>query len=164
VFGPSAAAARIEGSKAFAKEILEAAGVPAARTLDEPAVPCVVKMDGLTAGKGVWVCRTDEELAAALAETARFDGPVGSKSCSRRGAVRLRAVRRGAVDRAWRRTRPQAHRRRGHGTEHRRDGHVLAGPGIRPAEVEELVDRIHRPVFEQLARRASPFVGVLFAG
>ena len=37
-------------------------------------------------------------------------------------------------------------------------------PGFGPAEVEELVDRIHRPVFEQLARRASPFVGVLFAG
>jgi phosphoribosylamine--glycine ligase len=66
VFGPSAAAARIEGSKSFAKEVLEAAGVPTARTLPVAHPPCVVKVDGLAAGKGVWVCRTQDELDAAL--------------------------------------------------------------------------------------------------
>ena len=55
VFGPSTAAARIEGSKAFAKSVLRSAGVPTAVDLDEPRAPCVVKADGLAAGKGVWV-------------------------------------------------------------------------------------------------------------
>lgn len=62
VFGPSAAAARIEGSKSFAKEVMDAAGVPTARTLPIARPPCVVKVDGLAAGKGVWVCRTQDEL------------------------------------------------------------------------------------------------------
>src|ERR687893_391715 len=64
VFGPSAAAARIEGSKSFAKSILRAAGVPTAADLDEPRAPCVVKADGLAAGKGVFVCRTQNESDA----------------------------------------------------------------------------------------------------
>src|SRR5215475_5076278 len=66
VFGPSAAAARIEGSKAFAKDVLEAAGVPTAQTLPVARPPCVVKVDGLAAGKGVWVCSTQDELDAGL--------------------------------------------------------------------------------------------------
>src|SRR6476660_7495019 len=59
VFGPSAAAARIEGSKRFAKEVMAAARVPTAALLDSPRAPCVLKADGLAAGKGVVVCRTD---------------------------------------------------------------------------------------------------------
>jgi len=66
VFGPSAAAARIEGSKSFAKEVMDAAGVPSAQTLPVARPPCVLKVDGLAAGKGVWVCRTQDELDAAL--------------------------------------------------------------------------------------------------
>src|SRR5204862_7962695 len=66
VFGPSAAAARIEGSKSFAKEVMDAAGVPTARMLSVARPPCVVKADGLAAGKGVWVCRDQAELEAAL--------------------------------------------------------------------------------------------------
>src|SRR5581483_6043543 len=74
-FGPSAAAARIEGSKRFAKEVLAAAGVPTAATLAEPRPPCVVKADGLAAGKGVFVCTTQEELEAGLAAAAALGGP-----------------------------------------------------------------------------------------
>ncbi|MGH3049737.1 MAG: phosphoribosylamine--glycine ligase [Gaiellaceae bacterium] len=66
VFGPSAAAARIEGSKTFAKDVMDAAGVPTAATLPVARPPCVVKADGLAAGKGVWVCRTQAELDAGL--------------------------------------------------------------------------------------------------
>src|SRR5204863_1306471 len=62
VFGPSAGAARIEGSKQFAKEVLRAAGVPTAETLSVARAPCVIKADGLAAGKGVFVCHTQEEL------------------------------------------------------------------------------------------------------
>jgi phosphoribosylamine--glycine ligase len=80
VFGPSKAAARIEGSKAFAKEIMEKAGVPTARArsfddqagatafLDELSPPYVVKADGLAAGKGVSICETRAEAEAAIAE------------------------------------------------------------------------------------------------
>src|SRR5205807_10648695 len=66
VFGPSADAARIEGSKSFAKEVLRAAGVPTAQALSVARVPCVVKADGLASGKGVFVCRTADELEHAL--------------------------------------------------------------------------------------------------
>jgi phosphoribosylamine---glycine ligase len=75
VFGPSAAAARIEGSKSFAKEVMDAAGVPTARTLPVAQPPCVLKLDGLAAGKGVWVCRTQDELDSALRVAQAFDQP-----------------------------------------------------------------------------------------
>src|SRR6188472_870414 len=66
VFGPSAAAARIEGSKVFAKDVMSAAGVPTAARLPLARPPCVVKADGLAAGKGVYVCRTQAEVDEAL--------------------------------------------------------------------------------------------------
>src|SRR5205823_9991473 len=62
VFGPGAPAARIEGSKTFAKEVLQAAGVPAAATLPVARAPCVIKADGLAGGKGVFVCRTAADV------------------------------------------------------------------------------------------------------
>ena len=87
VFGPTKAAARIEGSKAWAKEIMERAGVPTARAetftdvatakdfLGELAPPYVIKADGLAAGKGVYICADEEEAVRALEEclvSARF--------------------------------------------------------------------------------------------
>ena len=76
VFGPGAAAARIEGSKLFAKEVMAAAGVLPARELDEARAPCVIKADGLAAGKGVFVCRTDEEVAAGLRDAAALGAEI----------------------------------------------------------------------------------------
>src|SRR5262245_29123702 len=55
VFGPSQAAAAIEGSKSFAKWIMDAASVPMSQELPTARIPCVVKADGLAAGKGVYV-------------------------------------------------------------------------------------------------------------
>lgn len=88
-FGPSAEAARLEGSKAFAKEVMTAAGVPTAAAhvcttldaveaaLDATGAPYVVKEDGLAAGKGVVVCTgRDEALAHAAACLGREDGRV----------------------------------------------------------------------------------------
>ena len=72
VFGPSAAAAQIEGSKEFAKEVMRAAGVPTAETMSVARIPCAVKADGLTGGKGVFICRTQEELDSALRAVAAF--------------------------------------------------------------------------------------------
>ena len=73
-FGPTRAAARIEGSKSFAKDVLEAAGVPTARRLSVARPPCVVKVDGLAAGKGVFVCRTQDELEAGLRAASELGG------------------------------------------------------------------------------------------
>ena len=76
VFGPGAEAARIEGSKTFAKDVMRAAGVPTAETLAVARPPCVVKADGLAAGKGVFVCRTAEELDEALRAVQQYEGRV----------------------------------------------------------------------------------------
>src|SRR5207247_3858290 len=76
VFGPRRGAARIEGSKAFAKDVMQAASVPAAQTLTVAQPPCVVKVDGLAAGKGVFVCHDPRELDAGLAAASSFEGPL----------------------------------------------------------------------------------------
>src|SRR5262249_11770061 len=75
-FGPSAAAAAIECSKGFAKDVMRAAGVPTAETMTVSRAPCVIKADGLAAGKGVFVCRTQEELDAALPAAAALGQPL----------------------------------------------------------------------------------------
>ena len=74
VFGPGREAARIEGSKAFAKDVMAAAGVPTAERLAVARPPCVIKADGLAAGKGVFVCRTPEQLDEGLRAAAAFPG------------------------------------------------------------------------------------------
>src|SRR5262249_20753174 len=76
VFGPTRAAARIEGAKAFAKDVLEAAGVPTARRLTRAEPPCGGKAGALAAGKGVFVCRSQEELEAGLAAVDAFGDEV----------------------------------------------------------------------------------------
>ena len=82
VFGPGATAARIEGSKLFAKQVMRAAGVSTAAVLDEPRVPCVIKADGLTAGKGVFMCRTDDELQEGLRAAAALGAEIVHTSIS----------------------------------------------------------------------------------
>src|SRR5205823_7826197 len=72
VFGPSAGAARIEGSKSYAKELMRKAGVPTSEPLSVARPPCVIKADGLAAGKGVFVCRDQAELDLALSAARSF--------------------------------------------------------------------------------------------
>ena len=76
VFGPGRAAARIEGSKSFAKEVMAAAGVPTAEALAVARPPCIVKVDGLAAGKGIFICETTEQLDDALRAASTYDGPI----------------------------------------------------------------------------------------
>jgi phosphoribosylamine---glycine ligase len=164
-FGPSAAAARIEGSKRFAKDVLDAAGVPAAHELSDPAPPCVVKADGLAAGKGVFVCRTQAELEAGLAAAAAFGGPVVVEELLEGEELSVFALSDGARTIALGAARD--YKRIGDGDTGPNTGGMgtfSPVPGFGPTDVEELVDRIHRPVVEQLARRGAPFTGVLFAG
>ena len=165
VFGPSRAAAQIEGSKTFAKDVMEAADVPTARTLAVAKAPCVVKLDGLAAGKGVFVCRSDVELQAALSRAKVLGGRFLIEEllegeelsvfavCDGRRAVALGAAR-----------------------DYKRVGDGDTGPntggmgsyspvaGIDPEHVEQIVDEVHRPVITELAERGTPFSGLLYAG
>jgi phosphoribosylamine--glycine ligase len=161
-FGPSRAAAAIEGSKSFAKDVMRAAGVPAAAPLSVARPPCVIKADGLAAGKGVFVCRTQEELDTSLPIAASLghalvieellDGPEVSvfALCDGANAVPLPAV--------------QDFKRAYDGDEGPNTGGMGSYSPAPDVDVNELVETIHRPVLAELARRDSPFVGALFAG
>lgn len=165
VFGPSAAAARIEGSKAFAKDVMAAAGVPTARLLDTPRAPCVVKADGLAAGKGVVVCRTDEELARGLDAVRAFDGPILVEELLEGPEVSLFAVCDGTDALAL--PVAQDFKRAFDGDAGPNTGGMgsyAPVPGITAADADELVETVVRPVLDELARRGTPFVGVLFVG
>jgi phosphoribosylamine--glycine ligase len=163
VFGPSADAARIEGSKSFAKEVMEAAGVPTAAALAVARTPCVVKADGLASGKGVFVCRTSEELDAALLAAERLGRGVVIEELLAGREVSLFAVCDGV------RAVPL-----GEATDFKRIGDGDTGPNTGGmgayspvpwfADTEELVAQVHQPVVDELARRGTPFVGCLFAG
>ena len=178
VFGPSAAAARIESSKAFCREVAEAAGVPMARGRAfaetdpsaalayamglDPHGAVVVKADGLAAGKGVTVCDTLDEAAEAIsAQRAtviveeRLSGPEASviALCDGRRAVALPIAR-----------------------DHKRLLDGDAGPNtggmgaysplvdLPDDAADRILDAFHRPVLAELARRGNPFRGALYAG
>jgi phosphoribosylamine--glycine ligase len=165
VFGPSRAAAQIEGSKTFAKDVLRAAGVPAAATMSVARPPCVVKADGLAAGKGVFVCRTQAELDAGLRAAAALGGPVVLEELLEGEEASVFALVDGldvlplAAARDYKRV--------GDGETGPNTGGMgclSPVPGLGASALEELVEAIHRPVAAELAARGAPFRGVLFAG
>jgi phosphoribosylamine---glycine ligase len=165
VFGPGRDAARIEGSKRFAKEVMRAAGVPTAATLAVARAPCVVKVDGLAAGKGVFVCRTATELEAGLAAAAAYEGPLVIEELLQGPEVSLFALCDGVQAIALA---PAQDFKRAYDDDEGPNtggmGSYAPVAGLGEAAVEDLLDRVHRPVLEELARRGSPFVGLLFAG
>jgi phosphoribosylamine--glycine ligase len=180
VFGPSAQAAQLEGSKAFAKEVMAAASVPTAmahvcttpdelaEALDAFGAPYVVKDDGLAAGKGV-VVTTDRAAALAHGEAALaargdegvvvveeyLDGPEVSLFCLCDGTTVVPMVP---------------------AQDFKRVSDADAGPNTggmgaytpldwAPAGlVGEVVDRIAQPTVDEMARRGTPFSGVLYVG
>jgi phosphoribosylamine--glycine ligase len=163
VFGPSRAAARIEGSKTFAKDVLGAAGVPTAATLSVARAPCVVKADGLASGKGVFVCHTSDELDQALRAVATFGGSIVIEELLEGDEVSLFALSDG------RQLVPlgaaQDFKRIGDGDIGLNTGGMGAySPVPWLDDAAALVERIHQPVIDELARRGSPFAGCLFAG
>ncbi len=165
VFGPSAAAARIEGSKSFAKEVMAAAGVPTAELLDAPRAPCVLKADGLAAGKGVVVCRTEEELAAGLDVARGFGDVVVVEELLEGPEVSLFAICDGAEAIVLAPSRDYKRAYDGDGGPNTGGmGSYAPVPGISEGDLAELVETCVRPVLAELARRGSPFVGTLFAG
>ncbi len=165
VFGPSAAAARIEGSKSFAKEVMERAGVPTAATMPVARPPCVVKADGLAAGKGVFVCRTQEELDAGLRAASALGGPLVIEALLEGEELSVFALADGS--RAIPLTVARDYKRAGDGDEGPNTGGMGSyspAAGLSEPDVAALVEQIHRPVLDELARRGTPFHGVLFAG
>ncbi len=182
-FGPSAAAARLEGSKAFAKEVMAAAGVPTARAVTvtdlergmaavaELGLPVAIKADGLCAGKGVVVCRGGAEAREALEAclvTCAF-GDAGRVVVVEEGMagpeVSLLAIADGrSVARfpAARDYKPIGDGNTGPNTGGM--GSVSPVPDVPDALADELLERVHRPVVEEMRRRGAPFTGVLYAG
>ncbi|HEU4912063.1 MAG TPA: phosphoribosylamine--glycine ligase [Actinomycetes bacterium] len=172
-FGPSAAAARLEGSKAFAKEVMAAAGVPTARSavcataaeaeaaLDRLGSPYVVKDDGLAAGKGVVVT---PRRATALAHAAAcervvveefLDGP----------EVSLFAVTDGRTVLPL--SPAQDFKRLGDGDTGPNTGGMGAYsplPWAPSGLVEDVLASVLAPTVEEMARRGRPFSGLLYAG
>ena len=177
-FGPVAAAARLEGSKAFAKEVMNAADVPTAvarvcstqdevaAALDELGAPHVVKDDGLAAGKGVVVTTDrDEALAHARACLAKPDGRVVVEEfldgpevslfclCDGTSVVPLQPA--------------QDFKRVGDGDSGPNTGGMGAYSPLDWAPqglVDDVVARIAQPVVDEMARRGTPFTGVLYVG
>jgi phosphoribosylamine--glycine ligase len=178
VFGPTAAAARIETSKGFCREIAEAARVPMARgrafAETDPSAALayamglsadgrvVVKADGLAAGKGVAVCDGLDEAAAAISAQQgriiveeRLSGSEASviALCDGESAVALPIAR--------------DHKRLGDGDTGPNTGGMGAYSPLADLPddaAEAILDTVHRPVLAELARRGVPFRGALYAG
>ena len=182
-FGPTAAAAELEGSKAFAKEIMAAAGIPTAAygafTELEPALAwarardgqVVVKADGLAAGKGVVVCGSTAEAEQALREIMvdRVHGGAGARVVVEERLSGPEASCIGITDGQTVRMLPPAqdHKRifdhdRGPNTGGM--GAFCPTPKLDAAALEEVRRTVLEPTVREMARRGRPFRGALYAG
>jgi phosphoribosylamine--glycine ligase len=183
VFGPGADGARLEGSKAWMKQVVEAAGVPTARyasfTEVEPAVeflrslpgPWAIKTDGLAAGKGVLVAATlDEAVADVRAKLAGESfGDAGRRVVVEEGMtgpeLSLLAVCDGT--RAVALAPAQDFKRVGDGDAGPNTGGMGAYspvPGVDDALVDDVTRRFVQPTLDELRRRGIDYRGVLYAG
>ena len=178
-FGPVREAARLEGSKLFAKEIMEAAGVPTAGHRAAPSVeaglaaidayPVVVKADGLAAGKGVVIAADEAEARAALTamlEERRFgDQPVFVEELLRGDELSVLALCDG--ERALPLAPARDFKRIGDGDTGPNTGGMGAFSPVReigPELLAEIAATVHQPVLDELRDRGTPFQGVLYAG
>ncbi|HEY9293234.1 MAG TPA: phosphoribosylamine--glycine ligase [Microlunatus sp.] len=172
-FGPGAAAARLEGSKEFAKEVMAAAGVPTAASvacstaeevlaaLDKFGAPYVVKDDGLAAGKGVIV--TDDRQAA-IDHAAHCDRVVIEEYLDG-PEVSLFAICDGTTVLPMQPA--QDFKRAGDGDVGPNTGGMGAYTPLPWAPdnlVQSVLDAVLQPTVDELARRGTPFVGLLYAG
>lgn len=182
-FGPSAAAAQLEASKAFAKDVMEAAGVPTASSMtygeipgafkyiDQHAEPLVVKADGLAAGKGAVVCATRAEAKAAVQAMLgdRVFGDAGAlvviESFLPGEELSVLAITNGTDLTIL--PAAQDHKRLLEGDAGPNTGGMGAYSPV-SLETPELLAKIRSQVLEptlaEMARRGAPFTGVLYAG
>ena len=183
-FGPTAAGAALEGSKAFCKEVMEAAGVPTAayrvvttvadgldaiKQIQHGRYPTVIKADGLAAGKGVIIAADEQEareaLHSLLVEHRFGTSQVVVEEHMVGAEVSLLALCDGV--RALPLASAQDYKRIYDG-----DGGPNTGgmgsyspvPAIDAVEAQELTARVHQPVLDELKRRGIAFHGVLYAG
>ncbi len=181
--GPTKAAAQLEGSKTFTKEICDAASIPtalwerfedadAARAfIHKRGAPLVVKADGLAAGKGVVVAATEDEALAAIADIMdrRIFGDSGAavviEECLVGEEVSLFAVCDG--EDALLLGSAQDHKRVGDGDTGPNTGGMGAYapvPNFPPKLEAACLELIIRPALQEMVRRGTPFRGILFAG
>ena len=164
VFGPGRAAARIEGSKSFAKAVLAAAGVPTAEALAVARPRAWSRSTGWRRAKASSSARPLSSSTRALRAAAAFPGPIVIEELLVGEEVSVFALADGRGVCRWHR------RRTSSGSATATPDRILAAwallavPGMGAGAVAELVEQIHKPVVEELARRGAPFVGVLFAG
>jgi phosphoribosylamine---glycine ligase len=178
-FGPGSGAARLEASKAYAKEVMAAAGVPTAAhvtvsTVDDglaaiSAYPAVLKADGLAAGKGVVIAADEAQARTALREMLeerRFgDAPVVVEDFLEGRELSVLALCDGET--AVPLVPARDFKRIGEGDTGPNTGGMGAFspvPEAGPALVEDVRRRVLQPVVDELARRQTPFHGVLYAG
>ena len=174
-FGPSAAAAQLEGSKGFTKDLCARAAIPTAayvRTdsetaalsaLDRFSIPVVIKADGLAAGKGVTVAMTREEAEAAI--RAAGDGPMVIEEYLEGEEASLFALVDGK--RAIALASAQDHKRVGEGDTGPNTGGMGAyspAPVLTPELQERAMREIIEPTARHMADAGTPFNGVLYAG
>jgi len=174
-FGPSAAAAQLEGSKGFTKDLCRANGIPTAdyvrvdraadarAALDRFALPVVIKADGLAAGKGVTVAMSREEAVAAI--EAAGDGPLVIEEFLHGEEASLFALVDGET--ALPLASAQDHKRVGEGDTGPNTGGMGAyspAPVLTPELERRAMDEIVRPTARALAEAGTPFSGVLYAG
>jgi phosphoribosylamine---glycine ligase len=178
-FGPTADAARLEGSKAFAKEMMAAAGVPTGghavvESVDEgmaaiDGYPAGIKADGLAAGKGVVIAPDEraahEALRVMLVERRFGDAPVLVEEFLDGQELSLLAICDGET--ALPLAPARDYKRIGDGDKGPNTGGMgcySPVPEIDEAFVERIRAEVHQPVVDELARRGTPFHGVLYAG
>jgi phosphoribosylamine---glycine ligase len=179
-FGPLAAAARLEGSKAYAKEVMLAAGVPTGghavvSDVDSGLAaigaryPVVIKADGLAAGKGVVIAQDQAQARAALdamlVERRFGDVPVLVEEFLEGDELSVLALCDGV--RALALAPARDFKRIGDGDRGPNTGGMGAFspvPELPDGLVEDIVAAVHQPVLDELSRRGTPFHGVLYAG
>ncbi|MEZ4269055.1 MAG: phosphoribosylamine--glycine ligase [Myxococcota bacterium] len=182
-FGPSAAAAELEGSKAFAKEVMLRAGVPTAahQTFEDLEAarayvrefgrPVVVKADGLAAGKGVVLCETVAEADLALADMLEGGafGQAGRRVVVEELLIGEEASFIAVCDgvHVLPLASSQDHKRVGDGDAGPNTGGMGAyspAPIVTPELEAELMARVMEPVVREMAAAGKPFSGFLYAG
>lgn len=179
IFGPDSYAAQMEGSKDFAKEVMEKAGVPTAayqtftdresafEFLKSHKAPLVIKADGLAAGKGVFVCMSDEEARAGLEEVfTRFNGTkvvieeyLDGKEASYIVATDGERIVPFARSNDYKRVfdDDKGPNTGGMGT-------ISPTPNLSAEQETWVLENVMYPVIKELAKRGHPYCGFLYAG
>ena len=182
-FGPSQYAARLEGSKIFAKEVMREAGVPTAdfAIFEEPAeakdyvrargLPLVIKADGLAAGKGVVVARSEEEAFQAIDQmlARKVFGEAGNRILIEEALVGEEASFLAFCSGEELLPLPSAQDHKAvfdndAGPNTGGMGAYSPAPVLPDAEIPRVIDLVMRPVLRVMAQRGHPFKGILYAG